>query len=203
MGREALALVTWRDGCAEAKLELEAKELILRGGIRGRIARATISDVSADADGLRLRAGGEPLHVALSEAEALRWAKAILTPPPSQASKLGIGPDKPALVLGTIDDTELAKALAGATAAEADRAVVIVALVDSHTALEAALSKARVTQLPLWWVYPKGKAADPGDSAIRTALRAAGMMDNKTSAVSERLTATRYGWQQSEARSVS
>jgi hypothetical protein len=50
-----------------------------------------------------------------------------------------------------------------------------------------------VTALPLWAVYPKGMAANPGEAAIRSALRSAGWMDNKTCAVSARLTATRYG----------
>ena len=46
--------------------------------------------------------------------------------------------------------------------------------------------------LPLWTVYPKGKAGQFGDTAIRTALRDAGWRDTKSCAVSERLTATRY-----------
>jgi hypothetical protein len=197
VGREALAQVTWRGESGETKLLLEAGELILRGAIKARIARAVIWDVRTDADGLRLSADGELLHAVLSEAEAMRWAKAILTPPPSLASKLGIGPDKPALVQGAIDDAVLTQALTGATTEEAGAACVIVALIDSHSALDFALARASATQLPLWCVYAKGKATDPGDGAIRTVLRRAGMMDNKTSAVSERLTATRYGWPKS------
>jgi hypothetical protein len=192
MGRETTATVTFRGVTAEAKLQLEGTELILRGGIKARIARSTIANVAAGPDGLTLNAAGEAVHVALPPAEAERWAKAMLKPPPSLTSKLGIGPDRPALLLGTVDDAVLAAALEGVTTSDPAAAVAIVAVLASHADLEAAEARARVARLPLWCVYAKGKAADPGDSAVRAYLRGQGMMDNKTSAVSERLTATRY-----------
>lgn len=192
MGRETTASVTFRGVTAEAKLQLEGNELILRGGIKARIARDTIANIAAGPDGLTLEADGDVLHAALSAIEAERWAKAILKPPPSLATKLGIAPDKPALVLGTIDDPALAAALNGATVSDPGKAVTIVAVLASRTDLEAAEARARTTGLPLWCVYAKGKAADPGDSAVRAYLRGKGMMDNKTSAVSERLTAICY-----------
>jgi hypothetical protein len=197
MGREAQATVSFRGERASAKVLLEGAELVLRGGIKARFARDALVQVAASSDGLSLIAGGEALHIALPEAEAARWAKAILTPPPSLASKLGIGADKPALVLGNVADSALAEALKGATAVDVSSACAIVAPIENQADLDAALAKANATRLPLWCVYPKGKAANPGDSAIRTALRGAGMMDNKTSAVSARLTATRYGWPKS------
>lgn len=194
MGRETSAKVTFRGATAEAKVLLETTELILRGGHKARFPRDALRDVAAAPDGLRLSADGDALHVALPEAEAVRWVKAILTPPPSLASKLGVGPDKPVLLLGAADDAALAKALEGAVTAKPAEATQIVAIIDSTAALDAALARSRETGLALWCIYPKGKAADPDDMAIRTALRAAGMIDSKTCAVSERLTATRYGW---------
>jgi hypothetical protein len=194
MGRETIATVTYRGITAEAKVLLETTELILRGGHKERFPRDNLRDVAATPQGLDLNAGGEPLHVAMSEIEARRWAKAILTPPPSLASKLGIGPDKPALVLGAVEDAALAESLAGATSEAVGSATQIIAMIENTAALDAALARSRETRLPLWCVYPKGRSADPGDMAIRTALRAAGMIDSKTCAVSERLTATRYGW---------
>ena len=44
----------------------------------------------------------------------------------------------------------------------------------------------------MWVVHVEGKAAVLGDTAIRSCLRERGYMDNKTSAVSDRFTATRY-----------
>ena len=48
-------------------------------------------------------------------------------------------------------------------------------------------------QLMLWCVYPKGKGAAYGDTAIRNFLRQRGYVDSKSCAVSPELTATRYG----------
>ncbi|WP_294330103.1 hypothetical protein [uncultured Sphingomonas sp.] len=47
-------------------------------------------------------------------------------------------------------------------------------------------------RLPIWAVYPKGKAAAFGDGAIRTASRSAGYRDSKSCSVSALRTATRY-----------
>lgn len=192
MGREAQARVTFRGTTAEARLLLEGTELILRGGHKAKLPRDGIAGVSADTDGLRLSAAGETLHAALPEAEAARWAKALTTPPPSLASKLGVGPDKPALVLGSVDVAVLALALAGATTFDAGAASVVLATIGSAEDLDRARVAAEACGLALWCVYPKGKAVNFGDAAIRTSMRAAGWIDTKVSAVSERLTATRY-----------
>jgi hypothetical protein len=192
MGRETTAVVTFCGQSAEAKVLLESTELILRGGIKARLPRAGLSEVRANSGGLHLVSDGEPLHIALPEAEAARWVKAILTPPPRLASKLGIGPDRLALVMGAADDAALAEALAGATTTDASAATVLIAMIGDQAALAAALVQSEATGRPCWCVYSKGKSADPGDAAIRSAFRSAGWMDNKTCAVSERLTATRY-----------
>lgn len=190
MGRETQAQVTFRGVTAEAKVLLESTELILRGAIKARLPRAGLSDISARADGLWLVSQGEPLHVLLPEVEAIRWAKAILTPPPSLASKLGIGPNQPAIVIGAVNDPTLRAALEGAITHDPASASAVIAIIEDHAALATVLADA--TALPVWCVYPKGKAADPGDAAIRTAFRSAGWMDNKACAVSARFTATRY-----------
>ena len=192
MGREVNAPVSFRGATAETRLLLEATELILRAGHKARLARETISAVSAGADGLRLSAAGEPLHAALGEAEAARWATALVTPPPSLASKLGIGPDQPALVLGEIDDAALAAALKHAATADPAAATVVIAMIASAANLDCARAAAADHALALWCVYPKGPAASFGDAAIRAAMRAAGWIDTKVSAVSAALTATRY-----------
>ena len=41
-------------------------------------------------------------------------------------------------------------------------------------------------------VHGKGPDADPSDTLVRIAMRGWGYVDNKTSAVSDKLTATRY-----------
>ena len=74
----------------------------------------------------------------------------------------------------------------------ASKASLLIACIENDADLVAAQVSAAATRLPLWCVYPKGKAVNPGDGAIRSALRGAGWIDTKTCAVSERLTATRY-----------
>jgi hypothetical protein len=193
MGRETTALVRWQGLEAEAKVLLESSELILRGGVKARFPRDSITNSEAGPSGLTLTIAGAVLHIAMSEVEAVRWAKAISTPPPSLAAKLGVAPDRPVFVQGAAEDPVLAEALEGATAASPDLAYQLLAVIENRAALDQTLNLARSNPaLALWCVYPKGKAADPGDTAIRHAFRAAGWMDNKSTAVSTRLTATRY-----------
>ncbi|MBN9020688.1 MAG: hypothetical protein J0H08_01005, partial [Rhizobiales bacterium] len=84
----------------------------------------------------------------------------------------------------------LAEALDGVLVDEAGQASMAIARIDDGADL--ARAQAACGSLPLWAVYPKGKAVPFGDAAIRTALRAAGWRDTKSCAVSDRLTATRY-----------
>lgn len=192
MGRECKAMVTYGKQRGEAVVLLESRELILRGAIKARVQREALTQVSATSGGLQLLADGVPLAVAMTAVEAARWAAAIAKPPPSLAAKLGVRPARPALVLGDISDPELSAALAGATTGERTRAVVLIAMIETHADLATAQAIAETTDLPLWCVYPKGKAADPGDGIIRSALRGSGFIDSKACSVSERLTATRY-----------
>lgn len=194
MGREALAHAQVGATADEVKALLESTELILRGpALRRRYALATMSDVAVQGDALCFRAGGEAVQLTLGAAEAAAWQRKLLTPPPTLAAKLGVSADAPALVLGTVDDAALAQALQGATTRRAADAALLIALVYSEADLQRAVARhAPLATRVMWVVHGKGKAAPLGDTAIRAALRAQGYVDNKTSAVSERLTATRY-----------
>lgn len=194
MGREAIAQCNWAGQSAEAKVLLESQEIILRGSIKARIARSAITSFSDEGETLRVTTPDGELLAELGAKEAAKWAEALAKPAPSLASKLGVGGEKPAFLLGETRDESLLDALAGHHRVErAENASVVVALIDGEASLDAALELAGELGLMLWCVYPKGKAAAFGDSAIRAHLRGAGWMDNKTCAVSERLTATRYG----------
>jgi hypothetical protein len=190
MGRELTALTRWRGVQAEAKVLLESTELILRGAHKARLSRAALANWRAADDGLHLMADGEPLYIAMSQLDANRWIKALGTPPPSLAVKLGVGPDRPVRLIGRAGDVALAEALTGACS---DQAAQLLAVIEDPAGLSQALTAAYAApDLPIWCVYPKGKAADPGDAAIRSAFRAAGWTDSKSCAVSDRLTAMRY-----------
>lgn len=193
MGREAEALCHWAGSSGQARILLESAEIILRGEVRARIPRASIRSFRAEDGDLTVDAAAGRLVAELGGTLAESWAAALAKPPPSLAAKLGVGPGNPAFVTGDLSDAPLSGALAGATVAAASDARQIVAVLMSRADLDAALSLAADhPDLPVWCVYAKGAKADPGDAAIRAGFRAAGWMDTKTSAVSDRLTATRY-----------
>ena len=193
MGREAEALCHWAGTSGQAHILLESSEIILRGEVRARIPRASIRSFKADGGDLTVDAAAGRLVAELGGTLAASWAAALAKPPPSLASKLGVGPGTPAFVMGDLSDAALAAALTGAIVATAASARQIVAVLLSPTDLTAALTlAAALSALPVWCVYAKGARADPGDAAVRAAFRATGGMDTKSCAVSDRLTATRY-----------
>lgn len=196
MGREAVARCAIGAQSEDVKALLESRELILRGAaLKRRYALADLQRPRVEGDALCFEAGAEAVALQLGAAEAARWLQRITTPPPTLAAKLGIGPESPAAVFGSVDDdAELAAALQGARCEDPQQASVLVAVVLTAEELAAALRlHAGLPCRGLWLVHAKGgKSAALGDGAIREALRALGYKDTKSCAVSERLTATRY-----------
>jgi hypothetical protein len=194
MGREAVAVCRWQGDVAEAKILLESQEIILRGDVRARIARGSITGARVDGDDLVVTAAAGELVVELGSIQAAKWAAAILKAPPTLASKLGIDAARRAFVIGTVADATLADALDGATTDVPGEAAVLVAVVLSDAELAAAFAVAEtLPTLAVWCVYGKGKAAKTGDGAVRAFMRSRGYVDSKSCAVSGALTATRYG----------
>jgi hypothetical protein len=194
MGREAICECRLGTESAEVKALLESTQLILRGAIRRSFAVSDLRGIEVLGERLCFQAGSERVELQLGAAEAALWARKLSTPPPTLAAKLGVGADRKAWVIGLVEDAALAGALADARApCEAD-ARLTVAVVLSEAELLAAEAGHR--RLPcsehLWIVHAKGRAAGLSDAVIRQSLRGLGYADSKTSAVSDRLTATRY-----------
>ncbi len=193
MGREVTGEGRWAGQSGGVKALLESQEIILRGAIRARIPRSSIVAVDVLGDLLRVTAAEGTLELTLGPVEAGKWAAALLKPPPSLAQKLGICPALKAFVIGAVDDVELAGALDGAQTPTLGEAAVLIAVVHCEPELSAVFEIARTApQLALWCVTGKGRHATLADATIRSFLRGQGYVDNKTCAVSERLTATRY-----------
>lgn len=190
MGREALVRAEVGRESGEVKAVLEAQELILRGDIRRRFLKAMMSDMRVDGAVLRFSCNGETVALNLGTKVAEAWARAIATPPPSLRAKLGLDRGAKALLVGVCDDPALADALDGMLVDDPHEAAMAIARIDARE--ELAKAQAAAATLPLWAVYPKGRAIPFGDAAIRAALREAGWRDTKSCAVSDRLTATRY-----------
>jgi hypothetical protein len=194
MGREAQGLYIAGAMKEIVQAHLESTVLILRGpALRRRIPLSALTDVLADGRTLRFTVDQEAIAIELDAGEAPKWAKKIATPAPSLASKLGVGVRTPACVIGQVTDAALAEALRDATTDRPDCAAMLVAVVLTEDDLARAVSQhAGLRCSALWAIHLKGKAAPLGDTAIRRYLRERGYIDNKTTAVSQRFTATRY-----------
>jgi hypothetical protein len=194
MGREAQGLCTIGPHTEAVKALLESTVLIVRGAtLKRQFAISALSNVEVQGNALRFQCEGERVTLELGAEEAQKWLKKIMTPAPSLAAKLGIGAEAKAYVLGHADDAALAAALAGASTTRAiDAAVLIAITLDDSDLTEAIAQHAGMPCRAMWVVHLKGKAATLGDTAIRQRLRGSGYMDNKTTAVSDRFTATRY-----------
>ena len=200
MGIEAICKCDWAGTTAEVKALLESTEVILRGGLRKRIPFNEIKQVKALSDRLRFIVGGETVELFLSSKAAASWAAVLTSPPPSLARKLGITSTTIVRTIGDIADRALISALAEAAEISAQNAALIVAHVDSPESLHQTLNQARAQlskAVPIWIVYAKGKGHAIDESAIRSLLRANGMMDTKIASVSATLTAIRFNLQKS------
>lgn len=200
MGREAICKCDWAGTTAQVKALLESTEVILRGGLRKRIPFTEIKQVKALSNRLRFTVAGETVELFLSSKAAASWAAVLTSPPPSLARKLGITSTTIVRTIGDIADRALISALAEAAEISAQNAALIVAHVDSPESLHQTLNQARAQlskAVPIWIVYAKGKGHAIDESAIRSLLRANGMMDTKIASVSATLTAIRFNLQKS------
>ncbi len=114
MGREATCHCKWGDEQGDCKVLLEGTELIFRHGIRRRVALSALTGVAAVGENLVFHAGRDRVQLRLGPDVAQRWLKAIKTPPPSLAGKLGISSTTRLLVVGEIQSEELKAAIAEA-----------------------------------------------------------------------------------------
>jgi hypothetical protein len=194
MGREAEATVQWRGETGLSRILLEPAEIILRGDLRGRIERSGLTGFVVEGDDLRIATPDGPLVLTLGGKVAASWAAALARTPPTLAQKLGIDADAPVFASGRHNDPELAKALEGVIAETPENAALLLAVLATPEDIVDALTLAHAhPALPIWCVYAKGGGNPVGDAQIRAAFRADGFIDTKSCAVSDRLTATRYG----------
>lgn len=195
MGREANCLCDWNGETARVKVLIEPPELILRGGIRRRLPFSELRKVRTEGATLRFKFGGDVVALKLGAATAEKWAKAILTPPPSLAKKLGITPESTVWMIGMVDDAALETALGEARTIARKGSDVIVARVNTAGELARAFksaSKETSAGVPIWIVYRKGPGHAIGEADVRSAGIAAGIVDVKVASVSPQLTALKF-----------
>jgi hypothetical protein len=191
MGREATCRCKWGAEEGDCKVLLEGRELILRSGIRRRVWLSAISGLEARGGNLVFTVGQDQVELRLGVEAARRWAKAIQTPPPSLAVKLGISRATRLSVVGNIESDELKEAVAEASPASEKEVDLVLLCVNSQSELQQSFA-ARTYTSPLWIVYPKGSKSDMKESGLRDLLRSRGFIDTKVASVSARLTALRF-----------
>ncbi|MDR7269716.1 hypothetical protein J2X20_002345 [Pelomonas saccharophila] len=196
MGREASCTARVGQETAEVTALLESTTVVLRGAIKRKWEIAALQNLRLEGEELRFEAGEEAVALVLGDKEGGKWLKKLQTPPPTLAAKLGVSADNPALLIGpTVGtlDPALAEALAGGITTNLREARMLVAVLSKASELpRMAEFHADMICKTVWVVHPKGPDADPSDAQVRTAMRGWGYVDNKTSAVSDALTATRY-----------
>lgn len=196
MGREASCTARVGQETAEVAALLESTNVVLRGAIKRKWAIAALQNLRVEGEELRFEVGDENVALVLGEKEAGKWLTKLQTPPPTLAAKLGVSAANPALLIGPTQgtlDPALAEALAGGITTNMREARMLVAVLSNAAELpRMAEFHADMTCNTVWVVHPKGPDADPSDAVVRIAMRGWGYVDNKTSAVSDKLTATRY-----------
>lgn len=196
MGREASCTARVGNETAEVNALLESTTVVLRGALKRKWDIAALQNLRVEGEELRFDVGDESVALPLGEKEAGKWLTKLQTPPPTLAAKLGVSPENPALLIGpTVGtlDPALAEALSHGLTGNVKEARMLVAVICKPGELER-MADFHATMLckTVWVVHPKGRDAFPSDAEIRMELRSRGYVDNKTSAVSDRLTATRY-----------
>jgi hypothetical protein len=195
MGREATCHCKWGDEEGDCKVLLESGELILRLGLRRRVPLSSLDGLSTHGDKLIFRVGQDSVELRLGPEIAQRWAKAIATPLPTLATKLGISRATKLLVIGKVESDELKAAVAEAGAVGARGANLTLICASSQSEMDHALAqwfKSNSSGNPLWIVFPKGATSEVKESALRELLRSRGFMDTKVASVSAKLTAIRF-----------
>lgn len=195
MGYEAQALCELGMKRENVKALLESHELLLRGAIKRRFAITTMVNPRVRDGVLTFEAAdGATVSLHLGSDVSQLWLRKIQTPPPSLADKLGIGPDQPAAVFGTVPDEALSQALSSGTETRnLQTATVLIAVVKTPADLVAAVQMhADMPCRGLWIIHQKGPKAALPDAQIRTTLRDLGYKDHKVATVSAHWTATRY-----------
>jgi hypothetical protein len=195
MGREALCECTFAGTTAKVKALLETNEIILRGDIRMTAPLNALKNIRIESETLCFNVDKHTVQLRLGAAVAESWAKKIKSPPPSLAHKLGITDRTIVRTIGEITDRVLFDAIASAAQVSTRNPDLILACIDTPESLATTLRAAKsqlARSVPIWLVYRKGPGHPLNESAIRTTLRAQGLMDTKVASVSEHLTALRF-----------
>jgi hypothetical protein len=188
MGLEANCRVRFNEQSADARVHLDASELVVRGGIKLKVPFAQITQLSAEGGELAVGTAAGTIHLELGSA-APKWKDKIENPP-SLLSKLGVKTGSAVVFIGVKDDAFMAEVERAQTRVVRKDADIVFVQLDALTALPQ-IARARDLIQPagaIWVIYPKGRKDIP-ESAVMTATKSAGLVDTKVASFSSNLTA--------------
>lgn len=194
MGREASCHCAWGGESGVCKVLLEPPDIIVRGPVRRKAAIGSLKRIRVEGEALRFDVNDEDVELALGAVQSERWFKALSTPAPTLAAKLGIKSGIRIHLTGDPEDTALEEALSfGEPAGLKDADMLIAVVRDADALRKAFVQWARCPRRPpVWIIYPKGRSQPLGESEIRSMMRDNGLIDTKVASVSAVLTALRF-----------
>jgi hypothetical protein len=147
--------------------------------------------VAARGNRLVFHVGQDRVELHLGPDAAERWAKAIASPLPDLAGKLGISPTTRLSVIGSVASEELRAAVDRGMAAQGKEVDLTLICANTQSELDHCFAR-QTLRGPLWIVYPKGANSPVKGAVVRELLRSHGFIDTKVASVSARLTAMRF-----------
>jgi hypothetical protein len=174
-----------------AKILLEGDEIIFRGAVKAKIARAAIGAVRRDGDTVRITTDRCTVQLSLPGA-AEKFAAKLAQAPKSRLEKMGIGAGSEVTLLH-LDDAALRAELDAVGAivrTRASKSALMILGVDqtSDLARIAAAATHLTAAGALWVVHPKG-AAGVKDAEVFAAAKTAGLTYVKVARFSDTHTA--------------
>ncbi len=194
MGNEAVCEVDFDGVSSEAKVLLETDELIVRSPFRLRIPFASIKQLDADDDRLRVRWDSHVLSVAMGR-EAKKWAAKIRNPK-TLVEKLGVKAGQKISIVGRVDEKFIDQLQeCGVDIAKRSRrgSDVIFVSVDGRKDLDrlVGITSSLAPDGAVWVIRPKGSDAI-SESEVMAAGKSAGLVDVKVARFSPTRTAEKF-----------
>lgn len=179
----------------KGKALLETDELIFRGDFRVRVPLKEIISVAAKGNFLTVEWPGGKLTLTLGERSA-EWAEAI-TNPKTVMEKLGVEPGLKVVIVGRFETsfrTEIMDTLGEKPGVrpvrDCDLVFVLLNHADDLDKFEE-LVPAIEPDGGIWAVFARGRT-DVTEDTVRTAARAAGLVDLKVVRISEKFRALKF-----------
>lgn len=194
MGLECETRCEWQGKNSTGRAMLEGDHLLFRGEFRLKINFSGLSDLKTEDGRLYLTDGQGTACLHLGN-RAADWERRIRNPK-SLADKLGIKSGQSIRLLGGIGDPALLNEVSRIDAQVTEQVqadwYVLHADHPDHLAQIPQLRIEMPATAGLWVIHPKGKTSPVPQAAVMNAGRGAGLVDNKTCAVSEVSTGLKF-----------